>query len=178
MPVGKVHGASVVPRALATAHVARSKIQTPQMMKDERLVFEQWGRNAQTFFEKLSQDLPSRQQSYPLNPLHQKQLPLQQQQQQQQQQIHTIFINPTVTSKLHTAPPSTPFVPFNPHIPAPRTPSIARELRSNLKQALGSASAPAASHVIRIPGVTRQRSAALSDPLLNRLLVLLLGFAL
>jgi hypothetical protein len=106
--------------------------------------------------------------------------PSKQQQQQQQQQlprqnhIHTVFLNAPLLSKLHTAPPSTPFSPPSTSLP-PRTPLLVHNVRHELKQAFAaSCSPPSARVVARIPLVTRLRSSALADPAPNRFAVFFL----
>jgi hypothetical protein len=109
---------------------------------------------------------PGKQQQQQQNQQKQKQKQ-KQKQQQQQNRIHTIFLNAPLTSKLHTAPPSTPFSSLS-TCSAPRTPLLIHDVRHELKQAFSASSNVQSSRVVHIPIVARLRSSALADPVLNR----------
>jgi hypothetical protein len=68
-----------------------------------------------------------------------------------------------VTTPMRTAPPCTPL--SQPH---PRTPSVIQDCRTNLKQAFASSPSSSPSHTGRSQPFMRQRSSAISDPILNR----------
>jgi hypothetical protein len=93
-----------------------------------------------------------------------------QQQKQRQDHMHTIFLNAPITSKLHTAPPSTPFSASTSAL-APRTPVVIQDVRHQLKHAMEASKSSPSSQIVRIPEVATLRSSALTDPVLKRFAV-------